>query len=105
MLSRLFIRHQSQHVIRTRRSRLGDWAWGVAGTLCVVGVLVYAGRVDEKSDARVLQAAKLERQRLKGTPELVRAYEAGMADAVAAINSQPEGLQLAQVCLAMRGGL
>ena len=104
MLSRIRFRENS-HVIPTRSSHLKEWAWGMAGTAAVIITLGYASHLDERSDASVVQAATAERARIAMQPMVMQAYEAGLADGVAAVKDTPQGVPFVQACLAMRGGL
>ena len=93
------------HVIPTRSSRLGGVLLTLIFVVAILSAYAIAAHGDERSDAGVEQAAALERKRMAMQPELLRAYEAGMADAMEAVNGKPEGMALAQACLVMRGGL
>lgn len=88
-----------------RHSRWGDVLLTAILIAALLGVYLLAAHSDARSDQRWQAAAELERQRLASPPQVMRAYEAGLSDAVQAMRHTPEGVELAQLCLAMRGGL
>lgn len=107
MLKRCHFRQHATgaQVIPTRPSRLSEVILGVLFVLALLSAYTIAAHADQQSDASVERAAALERKRLAMKPEVLAAYEAGMADAMEAVHGQPEGVALAQACLAMRRGL
>jgi len=95
-----------QHITPTRTSRAGDLVLGLVFTLAVVGCIALAQADDAAADAELAQLAAAERAELARQQRLdhmnrMAAYEAGMSDAMDAVRRTPEGLALAQVCMAL----
>lgn len=107
MLSRIRFRQNAPgaQITPTRTSNTAAHVWGIVGTAVVMALFLYATIVDERSHASVQQAAELERQRIAMQPMAMQAYEAGLADGVAAVKDTPQGVPFMQACLAMRGRL
>ena len=89
------------------------WTFGglvMGAVVCAVLLALFAqlDAYDEAASAELQALALAERQRLTemdqrpATLGQVRAaYEAGQADAMAAVKSKPQGVALVQACLAM----
>ena len=108
MLSRIRTRHSSQSIIPTRRPFWHGRLFVAIFVSLFVVALAITGQLDEKSDASVLRAASAVRDKAalaRLHPQVLAAYEAGMADALESVKETPDGVALAQACLALRGGL
>ena len=113
MRSRLLFR-ENGHVIRTRRRSLLSWLQDVVGFvgLAAVVVLLYGWglAVDQRagdSDALMEARAFAQGRALADADHATQvrdAYEQGLNDAMRSVRDRPEGVALAQACLALADG-
>lgn len=80
-------------------SRVGDWVLIALAVAAVLALYAVAAKFDENEDAALHQMAQAERERLAMPKRVAAAYEAGMAAALDANRSTPQGVALAQACL------
>lgn len=87
------------------RTSESPWSWGsllltalVLSFLC--GAFLLASAADEKAEADHNRLTKAEQVSQALPTKLAEAYERGMADAMESINGTPQGVALAQACLA-----
>lgn len=110
MKTRLFFREHGA-VIRTQREI--DWKWGAVAALLLVFFYAWSMGSDERAHAAIEADADAHSRgfsagQLAGradavvelTPRLREAYQAGLNDALYAVRGRPEGLALAQACVA-----
>lgn len=103
-------RHQpyTNNVYEDLRTTSSPWTWGsffmvLLGLGFVFGMLMLASAADEKAESDHKKLAQLTKseQVIQALPtKLAEAYERGLADAMESVNGTPQGVALAQACLA-----
>lgn len=78
-------------------------AGAVAAIFCLFAMAMLTNAIDQRAEVeqqQLLQLTKAERTSQALPTNLVQAYERGLADAMESINGTPQGVALAQACLA-----
>lgn len=96
-----------QQIHPTKTSRIGDIALAIMLALGIVCAFVLAQHQDDLDDAETQRLAVIERENLALRTRVeinqkLSAYEAGLADAMEAMRGTPQGVQLAQACMALQ---
>lgn len=74
-----------------------------AGIACLFALAMLTNVIDQRAEVeqlQLMQLTKTERTSQALPTNLVQAYERGLADAMESINGTPQGVALAQACLA-----
>lgn len=74
-----------------------------AGIACLFALLMLSTALDQRAEVehlQLMQLNKTERTSQALPTNLMQAYERGLADAMESINGTPQGVALAQACLA-----
>lgn len=97
-----------QQIHPTKTSRIGDIVLALVFALCLFCAYALAQRSDEEADAELQRLAAIERAELSRRVQVsqaqrsLSAYEAGLTDAMEAMRDTPQGVQLAQACMALQ---
>lgn len=88
--------------LRTARApwRVRDIPFILLGLAFVLGVLTFAMDADERDAQKATAYARAEQERIAMPTKVAEAYERGLNDAIEALRATPDGVALAQACMA-----